>query len=49
MVTPRASLAGLKALAIGETPREVADGLVFRGADEALTRKALAACPLPTA
>lgn len=47
MVTPRASLVGLKALAIGETPREVADGLVFRGADAGLVTKALAACPLP--
>jgi hypothetical protein len=46
-VTPRASLTGLKALALGETPSEVADGLVFRGADEALRDKALSAVPLP--
>lgn len=47
MVTPRASLAGLKALGIGETCEEVAHGLVFRGADEELVHKALNACPLP--
>jgi len=47
MVTPRASLVGLTALACGETPLEVAHGLVFRGADAALVDKALAACPLP--
>jgi MoxR-like ATPase len=43
----RAALNGLKALAIGETPEEVADALVFKGADEALREKCLAACPLP--
>lgn len=47
MVTPRASLAGLKALAIGETPEDVAHGLVFRGADKELVHKALINCPLP--
>ena len=47
MVTPRASLAGLQALAIGETCEEVAHGLVFRGADEELVHKALTHCPLP--
>jgi hypothetical protein len=47
MVTPRASLTGLQCLALGETPEEVAHGLVFRGADKALVEKALAAVPLP--
>ena len=47
-VTPRATLIGLVALAAGETPEEVAHGLVFRGADEALVAKALEACPLPS-
>jgi len=47
MVTPRASLAGLQALAIGETCEEVAHALVFRGADEELTHKALKAVALP--
>jgi hypothetical protein len=46
-VTPRASIEGRKALALGETPEEIAHGLVFRGADDELVRKALAACPLP--
>jgi len=46
-VTPRATLVGLKALAAGETPEEVAHGLVFRGADTSLVSKALEACPLP--
>jgi len=47
MVTPRATLAGIQALAIGETPAEVADGLVFRGADRDLKAKCLAAVGLP--
>jgi hypothetical protein len=42
----RASLMGVKLLDLGETPREMADGLVFKGADDALVAKALAACPL---
>jgi hypothetical protein len=42
----RASLIGIKLLALGETPRELADGLVFKGADDLLVNKALAACPL---
>ena len=46
-VTPRATIIGLKALAAGETPEEVAHGLVFRGADAAMVSKALEACPLP--
>lgn len=46
MVTPRASLAGLKALAIGESPMDVADALVFRGADSELRSKALNAVRL---
>ena len=41
MITPRASLAGVRALACGETPDEVADGLIFRGADEEIRRKAM--------
>ena len=47
MVTPRATLTGLQALAVGETPEEVAHGLVFRGADASLVAKALSAVPLP--
>ncbi len=47
MVTPRASLLGKVALALGESPSEIADGLVFRGADKALVAKVLAANPLP--
>jgi len=47
VVTPRASLDGIKALAAGETPEEVAHGLVFRGADSAMVDKALAAVRLP--
>lgn len=47
MVTPRATLLGITALALGETPAEVAHGLVFRGADDALVSKVLSACPLP--
>ena len=47
MVTPRASLAGLQALAIGESCEEVAHALVFRGADNELVHKALHAVPLP--
>lgn len=46
-VTPRASILGVQCLAIGETPTEVAHGLVFRGADAAMVTKALAAVPLP--
>lgn len=46
-VTPRATLAGLTALAIGETPEEVAHALVFRGADDEMIYKALSAVPLP--
>ena len=48
-VTPRATITGLKALAAGETPEEVAHGLVFRGADDSMVSKALEACPLPEA
>jgi hypothetical protein len=47
MVTPRATLTGLQALAIGETPEEVAHGLVFRGADSALVGKILSEVSLP--
>lgn len=47
VVSPRASLDGIRALAAGETYREVADGLVFRGADSVLTNKILDAVPLP--
>jgi hypothetical protein len=46
-VSPRASLAGLGLLALGEAPEQVAEGLVFRGCDAELRRKALFACPLP--
>ena len=46
-ITPRATILGLTALAAGETPAEVADGLIFRGADDALRQKALDAVPLP--
>jgi hypothetical protein len=47
MITPRASITGLKALACGETPEQVADGLIFRGADAELRAKALNAVKLP--
>ena len=46
-VSTRAVIEGLKALAAGETPEEVADGLIFKGADDSLVAKALEACPLP--
>lgn len=45
-VTPRASLTGLQALALGEHPLDVAHGLVFRGADSEMVSKALHACPI---
>lgn len=45
--SPRVVHTGLKALAAGETPEMVADGLLFRGADETLRAKVLTACPLP--
>jgi MoxR-like ATPase len=48
-VSTRAVIEGLKALAAGETPEEVADGLIFKGADDSMVAKALAACPLPGA
>jgi hypothetical protein len=47
MITPRATLAGLKALTLGEAPSEVADALIFRGADDDLKHKALTAVALP--
>lgn len=47
MITPRASLVGLKALALGETPIEVAHALIFRGADSEMVNKALNAVKLP--
>lgn len=40
-ITPRASLLGVRALAAGESPAQVADGLIFRGCDDDLKRKAL--------
>lgn len=46
-ITPRASIEGQKALLLGESPAEVADGLVFRGCDSEMRAKALAANPLP--
>lgn len=49
MITPRASLLGTKALALGEAPEHVADALIFRGADAEIRRKALAAVPLMVA
>ena len=42
MVTPRATLAGIRALDLGETPDEVADAMIFRGCDAEMRRKALA-------
>jgi hypothetical protein len=48
MVTPRATHAGIKALSIGETPSEIAEALVFRGADDEIKAKVLNACPLPS-
>jgi ssDNA-binding Zn-finger/Zn-ribbon topoisomerase 1 len=47
MITPRASLVGLKALSLGETPLEVAHALIFRGADGEMVNKALNAVKLP--
>jgi len=47
MVTPRASLTGLQALALGESPLDVAHGLIFRGADSEMVSKALNAVKLP--
>lgn len=47
MVTPRASLTGIKALELGEVPEMVADALIFRGADSELRTKALTAVVLP--
>lgn len=40
-VTPRASLAGVQALALGESAENVAEGLIFRGCDAELKTKAL--------
>lgn len=40
-ITPRASLLGIRALAAGESPEQVADGLIFRGCDKDLKSKAL--------
>lgn len=46
-ITSRAYWTGVKALACGETPYEVADGMVFRGCDDDLRSKLLNAVPLP--
>lgn len=46
-VGSRATHTGLLALACGETPLEVAHGVVFRGLDAPSVDKILAACPLP--
>lgn len=46
MVTPRASLVGLEALSLGEHPMDVADALIFRGADAEIKSKVLSACTL---
>jgi len=40
-VTPRASLLGIKALKIGESPMNIANALIFKGADPELKAKAL--------
>jgi hypothetical protein len=48
-VGQRAALVGLRALAAGETPEEVAEGLVFKGCDPSLRSKVLDANPLPGA
>jgi hypothetical protein len=42
-ITPRASLLGIQALAVGESPNDVADALIFRGCDKDLKAKALRA------
>jgi hypothetical protein len=47
MITPRASLTGIQALALGESPLDVAHGLIFRGADSEMVAKALNAVRLP--
>lgn len=46
-VTPRAAIVGIKALSLGESPEEVADALVFRGADSDMRSKVLSNVPLP--
>ena len=46
-VSPRAGISGVKALACGETPTEIAHALIFRGADNELVSKALTAVALP--
>lgn len=46
-VTPRASITGIKALALGEAPEDVADALVFRGCDAELRTKILHNVRLP--
>lgn len=40
-VTPRASILGIRALQLGESPSEIADALIFRGCDSELRAKAL--------
>ena len=45
MITPRASILGIKALELGETPAEVAAGLIFRGCDSEMVTKAMNANP----
>lgn len=47
MITPRASLVGIEALKLGESPEMVADALIFRGADAELRAKALNAVVIP--
>lgn len=47
MITPRASITGLKALSLGESPEMVADALIFRGADTELRAKATNAVRIP--
>lgn len=47
MVTPRATILGIKAMECGEGLEEIADGLVFRGADPELRNRILSGVPLP--
>ena len=46
-ITPRASIQGRLAIALGETSLEAAHGMIFRGCDSTLVGKVLEACPLP--
>ena len=46
MITPRASITGIQALALGESFDEVADAMIFRGCDAEMRTKAVNAVSL---